>query len=406
MNASYFISRKIIGGNKHDYFRNILFISIATIAFGVTVMIISIFILNGFKHTIEKKVIGFIGDVRILPYTENESLESPPISIFPEILSQLRNYKNLVSLNSYACKAGIIKTANKIEGVVLYGVGPDFNQKCFSGDILEGYMPSYCDSVMNDSVVVSKVIADKLSIRLNDKLDMYFVNDETPRIRRFIVAGIYESGFNDYDKLYVISDINQIRRLNMWNDNDVTGYQIFLKSKDYSDDFVKFSYSFLDYRYAVKTYKILNPQVFDWLRLQDMNVVLLISLMVIVCIITMISILIIIIIEKTSMIGVLKALGMNNKSIRTIFLHKSLYLTGIGILIGDTFALFLSFLQNYFGLIKLSQESYYMNTVPVEIDFIVIVAVDLSVIIFCILSMVVSVAIIARINPVKAIQSE
>ena len=293
-----------------------------------------------------------------------------------------------------------------IEGVVLYGIGPDFNTSCFSGEFVKGSFPAFNDTVLNDSVVISKVLADKLLLDVNDKISMYFMRDDKPSIRRFVIAGIYESGFSTYDKLYVVGDINHVRKLNGWNNNEVTGYQVFLKSSKNTDEYVDYANSFLDYNSMVFPYYKINQQVFDWLNLQDTNVILLITLMAVVCAITVISIMIIIIIEKSSMIGVLKALGMDNRSVRIVFMTKSLYLSALGVIIGDVLAITLSVLQKYFSIIKLSQESYYMSTVPVEINVAAIITVNISALLLCLLASVIPSSMIGRISPFSAIQSE
>ncbi len=406
MKASFFISKKILRGSKNDYSRNIVAISVGTIALCVAVMLLSVFIVLGFKHEVERKVVGFIGHARVLPITNNESLESPPLSLKPESLFLMAKDKHVVSLNGYAYKGGIIKTPDMIEGVVLYGIGPDFNKSCFSGKIVKGTFPSFNDTVLSDSVVISKVLADKLLLNVNDRISMYFMREDKPGIRRFVIAGIYESGFNTYDKLYVIGDINHVRKLNGWIDNEVTGYQVFLNSSKNTNYFVDYTNSFLDYNSMVFPYYKINQQVFDWLNLQDTNVILLITLMAVVCAITVISIMIIIIIEKSSMIGVLKALGMDNRSVRTVFMTKSLYLSALGVIIGDVFAIILSLLQKYFSIVKLSQESYYMSTVPVEINVAAIITVNVSALLLCLLASAIPSSMIGRISPFSAIQSE
>ena len=232
------------------------------------------------------------------------------------------------------------------------------------------------------------------------------MREDKPSIRRFVIAGIYESGFSTYDKLYVVGDINHVRKLNGWNNNEVTGYQVFLKSSKNTDEYVDYANSFLDYNSMVFPYYKINQQVFDWLNLQDTNVILLITLMAVVCAITVISIMIIIIIEKSSMIGVLKALGMDNRSVRIVFMTKSLYLSALGVIIGDVLAITLSVLQKYFSIIKLSQESYYMSTVPVEINVAAIITVNISALLLCLLASVIPSSMIGRISPFSAIQSE
>lgn len=405
MNVSYFVSRKIIKSNKSDYSRNIVKIAVSTIAVCVMVMLLSIFIVFGFKHTIENKVIGFIGDVSILPITLNNSFESASISLNDETLQLLKGDDRVKNLSKYAYKTGILKTQDAIEGVVLYGISEDYSLDCFTGEILQGTFPKF-NGALNDSVVISYTTANKLGIEVGEKISMYFVKNDSPAVRRFVIAGIYDSGFVDYDELYVFGDIRHIQKLNGWDENMVSGYHVFLNKHSDAADYSMAANKLLDFTTTTRTYYQINPQVFDWLNLQDVNVSLLLTLMAVVCIITVISIMIILVIEKTSMIGILKALGMNNLMIRKIFIQKSLYLTILGVLIGNFLAIVVSLLQLKFNFVKLSPESYYMSTVPIEFNVLAIIIVDIVTIAICTLAMIAPSLLISKISPITAIKNE
>ena len=406
MKAFLFISKKILKINKGDYSGNIVKIAIGTIALGVTVMLMSIFIVNGFKNQIEKKIAGFVGHVRISNFDYNESWETSPIEIDDECIDNILKIKYVDAVNAYALKAGILKTREEFEGIVFKGVGEDFDFKNFSGNIVSGQFPAYSDTIINDSVVISKIVADKLSLSVNDKVDGYFLNNESTRVRRFVVAAIYESGFGDYDKMFVVSDINVIRQLNNWSENQSNGYEIYLHSISDIDIASKEILPLLPYNCKLQSVYEINPQVFDWLSLQDVNVVVLLSIMGIVCVITIISVLLIIIIERTSMIGILKSLGMNNKDVRKIFLVKAAYVVTIGIVIGNAIALIVSYLQIKFKIISLAQESYYVNSVPVEINLLQMFTVDVATFIVCMLIVIIPTALITKVSPISTIRYE
>ncbi|MDL2228198.1 ABC transporter permease [Bacteroidales bacterium OttesenSCG-928-K03] len=406
MNAPLFISKRILKINKNDYSGNIVKIAIGTIALGVIVMLFAVFIVTGFKNQIEKKVAGFVGHLRVSNFDYNESWESKPIEIDQEYIDNISNLKHIHSVNQYALKAGILKTREDIEGIVFKGIGEDFDFENFSGEILEGRIPKYSQERNNDSILISKNIADKLNLSIDEKIDAYFLYDQTPRVRRFIISGIYSSGFGDYDKTFIISDINIIRQLNNWTNEQCAGYEIYLNSISNIYSACDEILPFVPYNCQLQTVYDINPQVFDWLSLQDVNVAVLLSIMSIVCIVTMISVLIIIIIEKTSMIGILKSLGMNNSGIRKIFMVKAAYIIGIGVLLGNVIALILSYIQIKFSIIKLPQESYYVNTVPIEINFWQVISIDLGIFLICMLIVIIPTALIAKVNPVNAIRYE
>lgn len=403
MNPYLFISKRIITGNKKNYSANVLKIAVGTVAVGVVVMLLSLFIIRGFKHQIEYKVSGFVGNVQISGYTDAWTTEN--IFLSPDTLNAIRNVPGVSFLQSFANITGVIKTNDIIEGAMFKGVGSDFCRSCFSGKIIEGNFPSF-NSSLNDSVVVSKIIADKLNIYLYDKIEAYFLQNQQPLARKFVVSAIYESGFSDYDKMFVLVDINHVRKLNKWQDNTVGGYEVFVSSLPKIENVSKTITTMLPYYCNVQTMYDVNPQVFDWLDLQDVNVAVLLTVMIVVCIITMISVMLIIIIEKTSMIGILKAVGMRNTGLQKIFLYKSAYLTIIGVIIGDAIALTLSFIQIKWGIISLPQETYYVSTVPVQINFLDFCLVNLLTLLTCITMMLLPAKFISNVNPVKSINFE
>ncbi|MDD4141296.1 MAG: FtsX-like permease family protein [Bacteroidales bacterium] len=406
MKPSLFIAKHILKTKKSDYSGNVVRITVGTIALGVVVMLLSVFIITGFKHQIENKVSGFVGNIVLKGFDTNESYETSPIFLSDTLVQGIRDLPAVKAVNQYAVKATLLKTKENMEGAIFKGVGSDFACDCFFGEVVDGKMPRFNDSIINDSVAVSKIIADKLNLGVGDRLDGYFLRGETPRVRKFFVSAIYESGFGDYDKLYVFTDINIIRQLNGWEDNYVNGYEVFLHNLNDMEKTVRTISPQMPYYCNVLTMYEINPQVFDWLKLQDVNVAVLLVIMGIVCAMTIISVLMVIIIERTSMIGVLKAMGLNNSGLRKVFIAKTSYIVFCGILIGDILALALSMIQIRWRVFKLPQEAYYMSFVPVEVNPALFLAVDVGVYVICLLIMLGITGIISKISPIAAIRYE
>ncbi len=404
MKSHFFIAKRILKSNKKDFSNNIVKIGIGTITVGVIVMLLSVFIVRGFKYEIEHKITGFTGNLRITSVNINESPELNAIKLDSNVINQIKSFKEVKAINNYATKPGILKTKENLEGVVFKGIDYDYCQECFSGEILDGEFPVYnTDSISND-ILISKIQANKLEVNVGDRIDAYFLHGENPRVRKYFVKGIYESGFTDFDQTFVLLDIKSIRTLNEWNDNENSGYEIFLNSSSQTQNaYIKTS-SILPFDSALATVYDINYQIFDWLNLQDVNVIVLLTIMSIVCIITILSVLVIIIVERTSMIGILKSLGMNNKNIRKIFLLKASYIVGLGIVIGNVISLLISAIQLKFAVFSLPAESYYMSKVPIKVNFFEVLLIDFFIFAICILIVYLATTIIAKIKPTKAIR--
>ncbi len=408
MNYELFIAKRIVFGSKKDnkISKPIVRIAILGVALGIAVMIISVAIVTGFQKEIRDKVVGFGGHIQISNYDANSSVEIKPIDKKQKFLSRLKKLDGIRHVQIYATKGGIIKTSEAIEGVVLKGLGSDFDWAFFSNKIVEGKPFLVNDSVKSKKVLISKYLADRLKLKINDKFNMYFIENQqlSNRIRPFEIAGIYETGLEEFDKFFVLCDIGHIQKLNNWTGGQIGGFEILINDFNRIDELGKKIYEMIGYNLNAKTVKEMYPQIFDWLELQNINVFIIILLMVIVAGINMISALLIIILERTNMIGILKALGANNWSIRKAFLYTAGYLTGLGLLWGNFLGLSLCFLQKHFNLIKLSQENYYVSVVPINFSYSNFLILNIGTLTICLLMLVIPTFIITKITPIKAIR--
>lgn len=412
MNLPYFIARRLIRGRteKTSFSRPINVIAIVGIAMGLAVMIIAVAVLTGFKQQIRDKIVGFGSNIQILNFDSNLSLETIPVSDTQAFIPRIREMDGIRHVQVFATKAGIIKTTEAIQGVVLKGVGSDFDWDFFKTNIIDGTVFSVSDTGRTNEVIISKKISDMLRLKTGDSFAMYFVQDP-PRSRRFTVSGIYETSLEEFDKMYVFCDIGHIKRLNGWTDDQVSGFEIFIDDFDRLDEMTLAVRNQVGYRlleeetkFKVTNIRLRYPQIFDWLNFQDMNVFIIITLMLLVAGFNMISGLLIIILEKTNMIGVFKALGSDNGTIRKIFLYQAGWLIAKGLLWGNIIGLGLAFLQLKTGIISLDPSSYYIKTVPVNMELSHIILLNAGTMIIIILMLLVPSQLISRITPVKAIR--
>jgi len=367
-------------------------------------MFVAVAILTGFQKEVREKVIGFGAHIQISHYDENSSLETKPISMHQDFYPSLETIKGIRHIQVYATKAGIIKTADQIQGIVLKGIGPDYDLTFFSNKIIAGHFPHLSDTGKTNDVLVSKNLAALLKLRLNDDIRMYFISGTTTLGRKFHIAGIYETGLEEFDKVYVLCDIKHIQKLNNWQPDEVGGFEVILDNFNDLDKMGKYIYHKIGMTLDAKTIRDLYPQIFDWLDLQDINVLIILVLMVLVSGITMISTLLILILERTNMIGILKALGMPNGGIRRVFLINAAYIIGQGLFWGNLIGITLCIVQQKYGIITLPQESYYVSVVPVNLDGWNILLLNAGTVVVCLAMLLVPSYVTSRISPVRAIR--
>ena len=406
LNLEFFIARRLIKGHSGGFSDPIIRIAIIAVALGLAVMIIAVAIVTGFQQEIRDKVIGFGGHIQISHFDANISYESSPIDKDTLLLNELAGIPGVRHVQVFANKPGIIRTEEDIQGVVLKGTGQDFDWSFFEGKLTEGEVLRLTDTAVSNGILISKKMATLLKLRTLDDVRMYFIIDDLVRARRFTIEGIYETGLEEFDEMFVLCDIGHIQRLNSWNPGQVAGFEIMVDDFKYLDQVANEVYRLIPYQMNAQTIRELYPQIFDWLQLQDMNVIIVLTLMVLVAVITMISALLIIILERTNTIGMLKAMGYESWNIRKIFLIIAGNIAIKGIIWGNLTGLALAFAQKYFGVIRLSQESYYVSVVPIEINFVYLSFLNIGTLIISVLVLLIPSAIISAITPVKAIRYE
>ena len=414
MKPEFFIAQRLTDASAGKVSLSLPFVRISTIAvaLSLSVMIIAVGVMVGFKKEITEKTIGFGSHIQMVNYDSNISFETHPIPSTLEFLPDIQSIKGVRHIQTFALKPGIIKTDTEIQGVVLKGVSNDFDWSFFEKNLWDGTILALSDSTPSNGAMISKTIAQLLKLQVDDTFDMFFVQ-EPPRVRRFTVTGIYDSQMAEFDKLFVIGDIRHIQRLNGWAPNQITGFELliddFKKIYEVTDEVELITLShFLDDGSRLKVLNIMQkyPQIFDWLGLQDLNVIVLLVLVLAVAGINMISGLLIIILERTNMIGLLKALGAENRLIRNIFLIQSGHIIAKGLFWGNLIGLTVAFLQIHFGLIKLDPENYFLSTVPIDINLLHIILLNIGTFLLTLMMLLVPSMVIAKISPDKTIKFE
>lgn len=415
MNFPLFIARRIYGNhhNERKVSRPAIVIAVAGIAIGLMVMIVSISVVLGFKHSIQNKVIGFGSHIQVTNFMSQMSANDYPIVIDDSMMNVIKKMPGVKHVERYAYKQGILKTDNDFLGVTFKGVGQEFDSTFIHHSMEEGSIPTFSDSVSSNRILISKIMADKLNLKCGEKIFAYFIDQSGVRMRRLTVQGIYQTNLNQYDESICFADLYTVVKLNGWNADQTSGAEVsltdFNKLDQTEKNFIKTVNRTTDKygeTYASQTIRDANPQIFNWLDLLDVNVVIIIVLMIAVSAVTMISGLLIIILECTNMIGVMKALGSTNTSIRHIFLWFSTFVIGRGLLIGNAVALALIFLQNQFKIFKLDPSVYYISAVPVEVNLPLFLALNVLTFALCVLMLVAPSYLISKISPTKSIRYE
>ncbi len=404
MSFELFFSRKVIKGNdKNSFSKPIIRISIIAISLGVMMMIISMAILDGFQAEIQKKIVGFGSHIQVTSYQSRGFIESTPISRKRSIYNGLDSLEGVKHTQVYAYKGVILKTDEENYGALLKGISDDFDWSFFEQYIIEGEKLSIDSNKQSNEILISKLIADKLKVTVNDELIVYFLQ-QPPRFRKLKIKGIYDTGLSDMDERMVFADIRFIQTMNEWDEYQVGGYEILIDNFSELDKVVDRVYEAIDYDLVASSIKDNRIDIFNWLELQDINVIIIITLLILVCGIDMISALLILILERTKMIGVLKAIGARDKSIQKIFLYNAAYLIIMGLIFGNIFGIGIALLQEHFGLVKMPQEAYFIDTVPISINWLKLILLNISTLTLCLLMLIIPSKIISKISPVKTIR--
>ena len=403
MNVSRYISQKIdLGSESGSFTASVTKIAIISIAMGLAVMIVSFAILQGFRNEIQGKIFSFGAHLQISRYDTNNSLEGAPIAA-PRLTQQLRAFPQVQYTQPYALKTAIIKTPDEVLGVVLKGIDEQGGRSPMRQNLLTGKFLEFPDSSASNDVLLSRKIADKLRLKVGDNALFYFIQNP-PRIRKFRVSGIYQTGLDEFDEVFVIGDIRQVRQLNAWPDSLVGGVEVVLHDFQRLDPTAEVLYEKLPYDLRIDKITDQYAQLFDWLQLLNRNVIIFLILIVFVAAFNIVATIFIMILERTNMIGVLKALGATDIQIRSMFFFRGLSLTLRGIIIGNVVAIGFCALQYYFHVIPLDPENYYMDRVPIHWDLRILLLLNAATLVASLLAVLIPTYMISRIKPVTAIK--
>jgi len=417
LNINLYIARRIFSAkeNKKNLSQRIVNIALFGIVLGLVVLILSVAIVTGYKSEVGRKVIGFGSHLQIVNLDTNQSFETVPISEKQPFVEELKKIDGIKHVQIFATKPGIIRTENEIHGVVLKGIGPDFDWSFFQENKVSGEIFKVQDTIRSNKVWVSKQMADLLKLKLGDDLFMFFIDqtESVPRQRKFELAGIYKTSLEEFDRMFVLVDINHIRKLNNWKNDEVSGFEILV------NDFRKLSeqektVNNLLLRNTSPTSPVLQVvsirekygHIFDWLNLLDMNVWVILILMVLVAGFNMVSSLLVIILERTQMIGILKALGARNWSIRKVFLYFSVMLILKALMWGNLIGIAICMIQQYTHVMKLDPTSYYLEYVPVNLTVFHLVMLNVGTIVITMLMLLLPSYFITKVSPEKTIRFE
>jgi lipoprotein-releasing system permease protein len=412
LNTGFFIAKRLAFDreSKQSISRPIIKICISGISLGLAVMIISVAIVVGFKNEIRRKIVGFGSHIQIINRDSNTSYETSPVSQNQRFYSFLDSVEGIDHIQVFATKPGIIKTREDIQGAIVKGVGSDFKWDFFNENLVEGKSFSVNDSVKTNEVLISKFLSSLLKLKVGDKFIMYFIDDK-PRPRAFTVSGIYETSLEEFDKQFILADIGHIKKLNNWENDEISGFEVLIDNYDDIDNMSFVVSSIVGNKLSEdgSALRVINirqkyPQIFDWLKLVDKNVWIILGLMLIVAIFNMISGLLILILDRTNMIGILKAVGTNNNVIKNIFLYQSSFLLIKALFWGNIIGLGICWLQHYFKILKLDQSSYFIDYVPINFSFLYIFLLNIGTLVITFIVLLLPAHIISNINPVKTIR--
>lgn len=415
MNLEYFIAKRLIAAKNHksSISAPIIKIAIAAIAIGMIMMIVSVATGIGLQQKIREKVAAFNGHIIITNYDDNQSEVSiNPISTNQDFYPKFKNVEGISHIQAVATKAGIIRTETSFEGIIYKGVGKDYQWKNLEEYLIQGKLPDVSKK-LNPDVLISKYLADRLDLKVGDKFNTFFMKENSnqlPNLRVFVVAGIYNSGFQEFDATYIIGDIRHLQRINKWKPDQVGAFEVFI------DDFDKIEQKgqevYDNTQNKEDASKTLDTQtisekyynIFEWLQLFDFNIIVILVIMVIVATINVVVALLVLILERTQMIGILKAIGASNWTVRKIFLYNAFYLIIRGLLWGNVIGIGLIVIQQQFGIVKLNPDSYYVNVAPAYLDWLYILLLNIGTLVICLAVLLIPSYIVTKISPVKAMR--
>ena len=408
MNYELFIAKRIIAGKKYknSISSPIIKIAITAIALGIIIMLIAVATASGLQTKIRDKMAGFKGHVQILNYDNNNSdVSIVPINIEQEFYPEFKNIEGIKNVQIFANTGGIIRTDTDFEGIVFKGVSTDYDWSFIKEYLIEGRVPNF-NQPRTKEILLSQTIVNRLQLKLNDTITTTFLKttSKLPSNKKYTIVGIYNTGFSQFDKNVMIGDIREVQNLNKWSENQVGGFEVILDNFDNIEEKNEEIYSKISMTLNSKSIVDLYSSVFDWIKLFDNNVWFIIAIMILIAGINMITALLVLILERVQMIGILKALGSNNSSIRKVFLYNASYLILKGLFWGNIIGLSIIGIQYFFKIITLNPETYYVSTMPVHISIGAILALNIGTLALCFLMLIIPSYIITKINPSKSIK--
>ena len=403
MQLSFFISKRLSQSKQTSFSKLIVRIATLAVAISVTVMLLAIAISRGYKEQVSQKLSNFQSHILINNLDQNQSYQSLPIEGNVDV-EQFINAKNgFKHFQKYAIKAGIIKTENDFQGIVLKGVDEHFDFTYLKNSLKAGNIPKLDTLKLSNQILISSSLAQKLGFKVGEGIFVYFIQDP-PRVRKFNIVGIFDTNLGEIDDLYALVDIKQIQKLNGWSTNLFTGYEVFVNNFDSLEEKVNLLATVTPYTMGITPINLVYPELFNWLNMLDVNVMIILILMAAVAIINMITALLILIVERSNMIGMLKSLGLNNLNIIKIFLNLAGFIIFRGLIIGNALALVLGFFQQQFSFIKLAEKDYYVSAVPVSFQPFDFFLVNVSCFTICLILLLLPANIVSKISPVKSIR--
>ncbi|HLF52977.1 ABC transporter permease [Flavobacterium sp.] len=409
MNLEYFIAKRLITAKDHksSISAPIIKIAISAIAIGMIMMIVSVATGIGLQQKIRQKVSAFNGHIIISNYDDNQSQVSvEPISTKQDFYPKFKSVDGISHIQAVASKAGIIRTATAFEGIIFKGVGKDYQWDNIKEYLIAGKLPNL-SSNLNPEVLISEYLAKRLNLKVGDKFNTFFMKEDSnqmPNLRVFLITGIYNSGFQEFDATYIIGDIRHLQRINKWKPEQVGSFEVFVD--DFNNIEAKGKEVYEQTSSTLNTQTIVEKYyyIFEWLKLFDFNIIIILIIMIVVATINMVVALLVLILERTQMIGILKALGASNWAVRKIFLYNAFYLIVRGLFWGNLIGIGLVLIQQYFGVIQLNPENYYVNQAPVYLNWGYILLLNIGTVLICLVVLLIPSYIITKISPVKAIR--
>lgn len=408
MRWEFTLAMRISNGKEKSFASVIIRIASLAVALSIAVMIVTTALITGFKSEISSKIFGFWGHLHINAANVYQNLlEIDPIENNQDFYPVLKNMQGVKAVQVYAIQPGIVKGKNDLDGIFLKGIGSDFNWQFFENYLQEGDIITFPAEEASNQIIISKQTASRLSLKTGDNFRLFFVKNGTMLKRNFKISGIYKTGLEEYDSKFALVDIRKVQQLQGWAENQIGGYEVFIDDISKIDYWAEVIYSnVLPPELNVQSIRDKLPEIFEWLSLQDINEVVILSLMIVVAIINMVTALLILMLERTRMIGILKSLGSSNWSIRRIFMFYAGIIASKGMFLGNIIGVSLCLLQKYGHFIKLSEENYYLNEAPILLNFSHILFINLGTILVIVLFLILPTWLITRISPVRTLRMD